>query len=59
MVQPRAAAGAVVEPAHLIVPVRTDHDADEIELLAPVEVRAALDLEDGDHVTVDVIDHQS
>ena len=44
----------IVDRCHAIVPVRTDHDADELELLAPVEIRAEFDLEDGDSVTVEV-----
>lgn len=46
------ATGGVVERAHLVVPVRTEHDDDEIEILAPVEIREDLDLSDGDSLTV-------
>jgi riboflavin kinase len=43
-----------VDRAHLVVPVRTDHDEGELELLAPVELRTELGLADGDPVTVAV-----
>jgi len=46
------AATGSVDPAHAIVPVRTEHDADELEIIAPVELRTKLGLEDGDTVTV-------
>lgn len=37
---------------HVLVPERTHHDADQLELLAPDRLRAALDLSDGDWLTV-------
>ena len=40
--------------AHAIVPDRTHHDDDQLELIAPDELRAALDLADGDAVEVRV-----
>jgi riboflavin kinase len=49
-----SAPGGRVDRVHLAVPVRTDHDEGELELLAPVELRSELDLDDGDAVTVTV-----
>ncbi len=40
--------------AHAIVPDRTHHDDDQLELIAPDELRAELDLADGDAVEVRV-----
>jgi len=42
------------EEAHVIVPVRTHHDEDQLEVIAPVKLRDALELDDGDEVTVHV-----
>ena len=42
------------EPTHVIEPVRTHHDDDQLELIAPERLRDVLDLADGDHVTVHV-----
>jgi riboflavin kinase len=42
------------EGAHVIVPVRTHHDEDQIELIAPDRLRDELALEDGDEVTAHV-----
>ncbi|MFT4932610.1 MAG: riboflavin kinase [Natronomonas sp.] len=38
--------------SHVIVPDRTHYDEDRLELIAPDRLRDALDLEDGDRVTV-------
>jgi riboflavin kinase len=46
--------GAAYEGAHVIVPERTHHDEDQIEVIAPDELRTELDLADGDHLTVTV-----
>ncbi|MGB9987149.1 DUF120 domain-containing protein [Salarchaeum japonicum] len=44
------------EPVHVIVPDRTHHDEDQIELIAPDRLRDELDLDDGDDVVVHVED---
>ncbi len=46
--------GERYEDAHAIVPERTHHDETKLELVAPDELRATLDLEDGDEVTIRV-----
>ncbi|AZH24281.1 DUF120 domain-containing protein [Haloplanus aerogenes] len=40
--------------AHIIVPERTHHDATQLELIAPVKLRDALGLDDGERLTVSV-----
>ncbi|MFP4591038.1 MAG: DUF120 domain-containing protein [Halobacteriales archaeon] len=47
-----AEAGAVVERAHVIEPVRTHHDDAQLEVIAPVRLRDELDLADGDRLLV-------
>jgi riboflavin kinase len=42
------------EETHVIVPVRTHHDEDQLEVIAPEKLRTALDLADDDHLTVHV-----
>jgi riboflavin kinase len=42
------------EQAHLIAPERTHHGDDHLEVIAPDRLRDALDLTDGDEVTVHV-----
>ncbi|EMA36514.1 DUF120 domain-containing protein [Halococcus hamelinensis] len=44
--------GREYDPAHVIAPERTHHDEDQLELIAPAKLREALDLDDGDRVTV-------
>jgi len=44
--------GQVYDPAHVFVPDRTEHDDDEIELLAPRKLRDVFDIDDGDVVAV-------
>ena len=44
--------GREYDPAHVLVPDRTHHDASELEVLAPDRLRDELDLGDGDGVTV-------
>lgn len=44
--------GATVETAHIIEPVRTHHDDDNLEVIAPVRIRDELDLADDDRVLV-------
>ncbi|KOX95791.1 MULTISPECIES: DUF120 domain-containing protein [Halorubrum] len=46
--------GEHYEEVHAIVPDRTHHDDDQLELIAPDRLRDALDLEDGDSVEVRV-----
>ena len=47
-------AGESYDPAHVIAPERTHHGDDHLEVIAPDRLRDALDLEDGEEVTVDV-----
>jgi riboflavin kinase len=47
-------AAETYQPAHVITPERTHHGDDHLELIAPDRLRDALDLADGDEVTVDV-----
>jgi len=49
--------GDPYEPTHIVVPRRTHHDQDQIELLAPDKLRDRLSLEEGDRVTVHVQEH--
>lgn len=42
------------EPCHVIAPERTHHGDDHLELIAPEELRTALDLSDGTEVTIRV-----
>ncbi|WP_336362219.1 DUF120 domain-containing protein [Halalkalicoccus salilacus] len=42
------------DAAHVIAPERTHHDEDQLELIAPVRLREALGLDDGDAITVRV-----
>jgi riboflavin kinase len=44
--------GDCYEETHVIVPVRTHHDEDQLEVIAPEKLRTALDLADDDHLTV-------
>ncbi|MFB6282087.1 MAG: DUF120 domain-containing protein [Haloferacaceae archaeon] len=46
--------GDRVGTAHVIVPERTHHDETQLELIAPIKLRAALDLDDGDEVRIRV-----
>jgi riboflavin kinase len=48
------AGGGSYEGAHVIVPERTHHDADQVELIAPDRLRDELALEDDDGVTIRV-----
>ena len=48
------AADESYEPAHVITPERTHHGDDHLEVIAPDRLRDALDLDDGDEVTVNV-----
>jgi riboflavin kinase len=47
-----------VEAAHVLVPERTDHGEDRLEIIAPVKLRDACDLDDGDRFTVTIGDQQ-
>jgi len=42
----------VYEPTHVIVPDRTHHDEDSLELIAPEKLRDTLALDDGDTVSI-------
>ncbi|MEF8829443.1 MAG: DUF120 domain-containing protein [Halolamina sp.] len=44
--------GRTFEPTHVIVPDRTHHDEDQIEVIAPEMLRDELGLADGDELTV-------
>ena len=46
--------GGTYEPTHVIVPDRTHHDEESLELIAPEKLRDALDLEDDDTVSIHV-----
>ena len=46
--------GARYADAHAIVPDRTHHDDDKLEVIAPDELRDALELDDGDPIEVRV-----
>ncbi|MFB6146334.1 MAG: DUF120 domain-containing protein [Halobacteriaceae archaeon] len=46
--------GDSYESAHVIEPERTHHDDDHLEVIAPDRLRDALDLADGDRVTIHV-----
>ncbi|MFC7069191.1 DUF120 domain-containing protein [Halobaculum lipolyticum] len=48
--------GERFEPVHVIVPERTHHDEDQLELIAPAKLREELSLADGDEITVRVTD---
>ncbi|MFC7167363.1 CTP-dependent riboflavin kinase [Halospeciosus flavus] len=48
--------GETYDTVHVIVPDRTHHDETQLELIAPDKLREALDLADGDEVTVHVED---
>jgi len=49
-----SAGEATVEEAHVIAPERTHHDEDQLEVIAPVKLRDALPIDDGEEVTVRV-----
>ena len=42
------------ESVHVIAPKRTHHGADQLELIAPEKLRDALEIDDGDHLTIHV-----
>ena len=46
--------GDAYEPVHVLVPERTDHDNDQLELVGPVRFRDTLGLSDGDLITIHV-----
>ena len=46
--------GRDYEPTHVIVPDRTHHDEESLELIAPEKLRDVLDLDDGDTVSIHV-----
>ena len=48
--------GDAFGPAHVIVPERTHHDEEQLELIAPAKLRDELDLADGDELSVHVAD---
>lgn len=48
--------GAAIDDAHLLVPDRTDHNQTQLEIVAPVQLREALDVDDDDQVIVHVQD---
>lgn len=47
-------AGETYDPVHVIAPERTHHGDDHLEVIAPEKLREALDISDGDEVTVNV-----
>lgn len=48
--------GESVEPTHVIVPDRTHHDEAKLELIAPEKLRDVLDLDDGDTVSIHLVE---
>ncbi|MEZ3143014.1 DUF120 domain-containing protein [Halobaculum sp. MBLA0143] len=48
--------GDSFDPCHVIVPERTHHDEQQLEVIAPVKLRTELDLADDDHVTVRIVE---
>ncbi|MEF8779226.1 MAG: DUF120 domain-containing protein [Haloferacaceae archaeon] len=50
----READGAGFDRAHVIVPERTHHDEESVEVIAPVKLRDALELSDGDELLVEI-----
>lgn len=48
----RASIKKLRSPAYIIIPERTHHKQDVLELISPVEIRKKLKLKDGDRVTV-------
>ena len=44
------------EPTHVIVPERTHHDEEQLEIIAPLKLREELGLEDGDELSVILAD---
>ncbi|MFC7233481.1 DUF120 domain-containing protein [Saliphagus sp. GCM10025308] len=48
------AGGATYENAHAIVPKRTHHDDNQLEVIAPVKLRDDLEVDDGDSLTIHV-----
>ena len=52
----RADGAGAYEGAHAIVPERTHHDEDQIEVIAPDRLRDELALADGDRVVLSVVD---
>lgn len=50
----RTEGGQVYRTAHAIIPERTHHDEDNLELIAPDRLRDALGVEDGDRITIEM-----
>lgn len=48
--------GRSYEPTHVIVPDRTHHDEAKLELIAPEKLRDALALDDGDTVSIHLVE---
>ena len=46
--------GRTFEPTHIIVPDRTHHDEENLELIAPVKLRDKLGLADGEMLAIHV-----
>ncbi|MES3518248.1 MAG: CTP-dependent riboflavin kinase [Natronomonas sp.] len=44
----------MVETAHVIAPERTHHGEEQLEVIAPIELRERLDLADGDQIQIHV-----
>ncbi|UHQ96394.1 DUF120 domain-containing protein (plasmid) [Natrinema halophilum] len=49
-----SAGGRTYDSAHVIVPERTLHDEQQLEVIAPIKLRDEMDLENGDELTVSV-----
>ena len=48
--------GDSFDPCHVIVPERTHHDEQQLEVIAPVKLRSELTLADDDSVTVRIVE---
>jgi riboflavin kinase len=48
--------GESFDPCHVIVPERTHHDERQLEVIAPEKLRTELSLDDGDTVTVRIVE---
>lgn len=46
--------GETFEPAHILIPDRTDHDESNLEIIGPVQFRSNLDLNKEEEITIHV-----
>ena len=50
--------GSKIESVHALVPERTDHNEDQLEVIASVNLREAHNLSDGDQLTIRIENQQ-